>query len=103
LPAAGSWVRIEAGRTKSDGVVISRIRRPADYFAEVHVTSAESCASFVSAGQISLSSIPAKADKLIGSVDVGSDEKSVCFVAASGLEIGQVVRVTVGDATEVYY
>lgn len=101
LAAVGSWVQLAARGTSTTGTVITRIPRPGDFWGEVHVTSSASAERLLAAGMIDVRSFESD-EEIVGSVDVGSTERLLGFIAARPLEVGAVVRVRSGDAHVLY-
>ncbi|MFB3919570.1 MAG: ATP-binding protein [Candidatus Velamenicoccus archaeovorus] len=96
LPDVGSWTKVETKSVKTKGVVIKRIKRLADIWGQIHITEPKKCESILTGETISIQPLLGETKSLVGSVDVGSSEKSLRFVSIRTLEIGDVVGVPLG-------
>jgi hypothetical protein len=104
VPAVGDWVQITSGAARSEGVVITRIPRRDDFWAEIHLANPATSEKLLSARTLDINAIEPKDPKLVGSADVGSTETLLRFVATIRLEILRVVRVPATDLNcDVYY
>lgn len=102
LPASGTTVQLQAGDLTAEGVVLTRIQRATDAWAEIFIARAEDCEALVRSVSMQLSVTEGRDRSVVGSVDVGSTDRSVRFVATRGLEIGSVVTVAAGDQDVLY-
>lgn len=101
----GEWVEVTSGTTTSEGVVITRIPRRDDFWAEVHLTDQGMSEKLLGARALDIKKVAGpRAPALVGSVDIGSTEALLRFVATARLEVTQVVRVPAADLNmDVYY
>lgn len=103
LPEVGLKVRLEDHRVKADGIITTRIRRARDVWAEVFVEDADRCDTLVQRPTLKLTVLDPKVqDRFAGSVDVGSTNQILRFVANVDLEIGTAVSVR-GKGGDVLY
>lgn len=105
IPAGvGEWVEVTSGTAKSDGVLITRIPRRDDFWAEVHLSDQSVSERLLSARTLDIRRTGPRAPNLVGSVDIGSTETLLLFVATTRLEVLRVVRVPAADVNvDVYY
>lgn len=92
LPTSGTPIVLRAIDFESAGIVITRIRRPRDTWAEVHLGSAADCERLLAARTVEIEISEDLENPFIGSVDVGSTERRLRFIATRPLEVGSVVR-----------
>lgn len=95
LPRPGTLVNVTTSRDEAEGVVIARIRRPADVWGQVYIPTVETCERMLESHSLTLTALPASADEhqIVGSVDAGSTDRRLRFTATSSLEVGTVVSV----------
>ena len=98
LPAPGSTVSLKAGSCTAIGVVTARIRRVSDTWGQVHVADSACCESILIAQTLAITPNRTNEQGPIGSVDAGSTDTSLKFIALRPLEIGQVVGVSMGNS-----
>lgn len=104
LPRPGSWVTLSRARLQAEGVVISRVPRANDVWGQVHLVDANDAEAVLAGGTFELRELGAPRASVVGSVDVGSTERQLRFVATSELPVGATVRVPVeGRGREVLY
>jgi Helicase HerA, central domain len=103
VPPAGMAIRLRGGRgISADGIVLSRIRRTDDVWAQVYLADAGICEELVAQPALDIAPLPSTGASLAGIADVGSTDRSLRFVATCQLEIGQVVAVEQGSETVMY-
>lgn len=102
LPQSGTPVEIRTSSSKMNGVVISRIRRKDDVWAEIYVPDPDACESLLSAKNVNIKAEHSPATKILGVVDARSTHATLVFTSVLPLSIGQVVAVPT-DARPVLY
>ncbi len=86
-----------------DGIVLSRIRRSDDVWAQVHIRDPRLCEELLTQPALELVPLPQTVDfTTAGIADVGSTDRSLRFLATCPLEIGQVVAVDHGSENVMY-
>jgi hypothetical protein len=104
LPKQDSWVVLESHSGTVNGIMIRRISRRDDVWGQIHVVDAQYCETFLADGEIALRVADEQETILVGSVDAGSSDTSLAFVATRPLQIGRVVAVPLGGTnTQVLY
>lgn len=101
LPPPGKTVALKASKLEVFGVIVNRIRRVNDIWGQIHVDNREYCESILTGQNLLIypqENCSSNASKLVGSVDQGSTDKILRFLALRPLEIGQVIGVPVADA-----
>lgn len=94
LPPIGSKIRLQAGECSAHGVVLNRIRRADDDWAQIHITTPEDWDRIISGPPCVVEVLTEGKSGFVGSVDVGSTDRYLHFVSTSRLEVGQVVGVS---------
>lgn len=105
LPTSGVAVSLGGRTTETEGVVVTRILRPHDTWAEIHISDPAAAQRLLSGGAVTVSIIePPDNVSVIGSVDEGSTHEQLIFTAASPLSIGTAVTVDrQGQANPILY
>src|SRR5690606_28467783 len=68
--------------------------RPDDVWAQIHVENAAACEALLADRQVEIRMLDEpETTGLVGSVDAGSSDAALAFIATQPLEIGQVVAV----------
>ena len=93
LPPSGTVVGISGGRHEVEGVVITRIQRAGDAWAEVYVDDSDVCSELVRKPALKVESRKRSLRHVIGSVDSGSTDRKLEFTTTEPLTIGEVVTV----------
>ncbi len=91
LPPAGSAISLVSGDTSVDAVVLNRIRRSDDDWAEVHVLNANEWEAVLSAPPTHVKVASQEREGFVGSVDAGSTDRLLKFISTRRLEVGNVV------------
>lgn len=102
IPPKGTPVVLTDGTITTSGLVITRIRRVADEWAEIFVEDRDTCASLLRSPSIEVKESEPARHSIIGAVDTGSTDRSVSFVATRKLSVGDVVAVD-QEANQVLY
>jgi DNA helicase HerA-like ATPase len=102
LPVPGRVVRLETAQTKTEGVVVTRIRRLRDTWGQVHVSDPTQAEALLNSGSVTLVEADSPERAIVGSVGAGSSERRLVFTSASPLEVGEVVAVRM-ETTHVLY
>jgi hypothetical protein len=97
LPEAGTNISLRGNGFETVGVGITRIRRIADTWGQVHVSDRELCESILVGQTLSIAHDNVAKGSFAGTVDAGSTDKSLNFVSLGSLDIGQVVGVPLGN------
>jgi len=97
LPRAGTRVELRAGPISSRGLIVTRIQRPTDAWAEVFVDRSSACAALVRRPSIALRRLPDDQHEVLGSVEAGSTDRILQFTTPTQLTIGDVVVVKEGN------
>ncbi len=102
IPEPGTRVVVRSRFHETEGVVLSRIRRPLDVWGRIHLADANKCERLVghmlALRPTSRSLIGQR--KIIGTVDTGSTHRKLRFIATEPLEIGRVVSVPMPDSNQ---
>lgn len=97
IPHAGSFVTLASASFETDGVVLNRIRRADDAWAEIHILKPSDWHELISRPPVKLSICKQPKEGFVGSVDAGSTERTLRFVSTKRLEVSQVVGVFAPD------
>lgn len=92
LPRQGALVEVRSQRDTETGVMIRRIARKQDVWGQIHVANLDACESLLKARSVVVRVIDESAS-CVGTVDVGSNDVSLTFIATRPLAVGQVVGV----------
>lgn len=105
LPSPGTWVALEMRGVRVEGVVLSRIRRREDVWAQIHVGGQAECERLLQAGSFLVRLLDGQRAAMLGSVCDGSTDRSLAFQATQDLEVGQVVCTprALGNPEQVLY
>lgn len=98
LPPQGTEVCLTSSSTTATGWVIKRISRKEDVWGQIHVSNRAVCESFLSDGNVQIEGRPSPLGILVGSVDAGSTDTELRFVATHPLRVGEIVRVPITGA-----
>ena len=93
LPKPGESIKLAIGTLESNAIILKRIVRKNDVWGQVHVTSTRACEAFYSGNTINIRFSDNPSISILGSVDKGSTDTQLKFVAAGSLKIGEVVGV----------
>ena len=93
LPPAGSFVSLDSPKLSAEGVILNRIRRSDDDWAEVHVLDPNNWDALITRPPAKISIVSESRQSFVGSVDVGSTDRSLRFISTKRLEVSQVVAV----------
>jgi hypothetical protein len=104
VPPPGAGVRLRgAGGISGDGVVLSRIRRSDDVWAQVYIADTRTCEELVAQPALDVALLPNTGGIIVaGIADAGSTDRSLRFVATCPLQTGQVVAVDQGSEPVMY-
>jgi len=102
IPSPGTSIIVSSGKVESEGVVLARIRRPKDVWAQIHVASAEMCEAFSTSVGLTVKTIAEPTSKLLGVVEEHSTHETLAFSPTSALEVGMVVAVDDGTRNILY-
>lgn len=102
LPQPGSWVSLRSGSKEVEGVVITRIRRSDDVWAQIHISDQAACEGLLGATGLTIRPISKPRGDVVGAVDVGSSDMGLRFVATRELETGKVIAVRQNDLEILY-
>lgn len=97
IPQAGSFVTLTSATFETDAVVLNRIRRADDDWAEIHILKPSDWHELVSRPPAKISVCKQPREGFVGSVDAGSTERALRFVSTKRLEVSQVVGVFAPD------
>lgn len=103
MPAAGSCVELISKTVVAEAVVLNRIRRPEDDWAEVHVLDSGHCGSLITGPPLKIRVVSSRHDRFLGSVDAGSTEGTLRFLAIRAMEVSQVVATEDESGRSVIY
>lgn len=103
LPAQGSWVEVRSRTTTADGLVIRRIVRRDDVWGQIHITNPDLCQKLVVDVELECSVKAMASAAYVGSVDAGSSDTELRFIATQPLSTGHVVAVPLAGQTEILY
>ena len=93
VPGVGGQVTLKSALTETNGLVISRIRRRDDVWAEIHIADQTQCEDLVQASSLAMNVVKESDESFVGCVDAGSDDTSLAFCPVRPLEVGKVVSV----------
>lgn len=93
IPPPGTAIKVGDGTLESQAVILSRIRRPKDVWAQVHVASSEACEILSTRPALTLTPVREPTDVLLGVVEEHSTHETLAFSPTKDLEIGKVVAV----------
>lgn len=93
LPPSGTVVSIGGAKADVEGVVITRIQRAGDAWAEIYVEDPEQCAELVRKPALKIETRIHSRRRIIGAVDSGSSDRRLEFVTTEPLTVGEVVTV----------
>lgn len=102
LPNPGSWITLKNKSFKTNGVVISRIRRMDDVWGQVYIESQEDCETLFQSRSATYEIFIQTKEDVLGIADEGSSQENLNFFPSRQLEIGNVVSVQNGE-TEILY
>jgi len=103
IPQPGTRVVVRSRFHETEGVVLSRIRRPLDVWGHIHLADANLCERILVGHMFALrpsSSSLTGQRRIIGTVDTGSTHRKLRFVATEPLEIGRVASVPMPDSNQ---
>ena len=103
LPPLGSRLSLLKGQRRIEGVLIGRIRRENDVWGQVLVPSLEDCEAIRTSNIVEIVAHDQGESSVLGAVDIGSTENSLCFAPIQNLEIGNVVSVHQTEGESVLY
>jgi len=103
LPPLGSSLLLLHGQRKIESVLIGRIQRENDVWGQVLVPSLEACEAIRTSSFIKIVGHDQRESSVLGAVDIGSTENSLCFAPIKNLEIGDVVSVGRAEGEYVLY
>ena len=84
-------------------MVLNRIRRASDAWAEVHIADATACEQLVTQPGLDVEIVHAAGKSgFVGAVGYGSTDRTLRFVVTKALQIGQVVSVDHGGQRVMY-
>lgn len=101
-PALGDTLLLKRGSLAASATVISRIKRVADVWLELHVGDARQCEDLASGGSVVLLRSQVGADAVIGAVEPSSNHQGLCFSPVFPLKVGQVVSVKEDEGQVLY-
>lgn len=102
LPNPGSWITLKTKDFKTNGVVISRIRRIDDVWGQVYLENQKDCETLVQSRSATYEIFIQTKEDVLGIADEGSSQENLNFFPSRQLEIGNVVSVQNGE-TEILY
>lgn len=102
VPHPGTQVRVTAGDLEAQGVVLSRMRRRGDVWAQIHITDGALCEALTAKSALVIHTRKDDHRLLLGVVEPGSTHESLVFVPTRPLEIGKVVAVLDGKREILY-
>jgi hypothetical protein len=102
IPPPGTYVSLIDSTLSADAIVLARIHRSNDMWAQVHVQDQLTAQKILRSGFISLKAKDAGTNRLIGSVQQDSTATSLRFLATRDHQIGDVVAVPT-QSDEVLY
>lgn len=104
IPDQGTWVQLRSRSALATGIVLRRIFRKDDAWGQIHVDSAQACRQFLVDVALDVDEEPNGQRGLVGSVDEGSTDTELRFIATTPLEVGNVVAVPmVGSEDRIIY
>jgi hypothetical protein len=92
LPEQGAWVTIRSKSATASGLILRKIARKEDMWGQIHINDMDACRTFLSDILLDVEEQTAGAG-VVGSVDEGSTDTRLKFVATKPLEVGKVVAV----------
>lgn len=98
LPKQDTLVEVSSHSGSVSGVVIKRIFRRDDIWGQIHLSDSTFSERFLKDGSVDVVPSNEPANLIVGSVDAGSTDTSLAFIATRPLEIGQVVAVPLVDS-----
>ncbi len=104
LPPQGTWVTVNSRSGSGDGLIIRRIARRDDIWGQIHVATSDLCQQPVADIELECVAKTESNATFVGSVDAGSTDTELHFIATRPLATGHVVAVPVtGRQSEVLY
>jgi len=105
LPEAGREVVLSDGANETEGVVVTRILRPGDSWAEIHLDEPSAAERLLGVGTLAVAEVPKRDHETLGSVEKRSTHERLTFTTAHALEVGTTVAVGTqgGNANPVLY
>lgn len=94
VPEIGTWIAL-SGKIETEGVVIKRVMRPDDTWGQIHIADQRKCETILQGEELNLRIMEKPRGKLMGSVDEGSTDRFLRFVATQSQEVGGVVVVPI--------
>jgi len=102
IPAPGTYVSLIESNLSTDAIVLARIHRSSDIWAQVHVQDQPAAQKILRLGFVSLKVKDSGTNRLIGSVQHDSTVTNLRFLATRDHQIGDVVAVP-AQGDEVLY
>jgi hypothetical protein len=103
LPPLGSGLSLLKGQRRTEGILIGRVRRESDVWGQVLVPSLEDCEAIRTSSAVKIEAHVQGQSTMLGAVDIGSTENSLCFTPIQNLEMGNVVSVNRPEGGFVLY
>lgn len=100
LPAQGTWVDIRSSSVSTNGIMLRRILRKDDVWGQIHVVNEKACEQLLADRALDIQEQENDTAELVGSVDVGSTDNTLRFIATTPLEIGTVVLVPIAGTDD---
>jgi hypothetical protein len=102
LPVTGTPVEVKSGRLSGQGWIMTRIQRARDTWAEVFLPTSGIAEELVQRASVEIQIQRDGDRRVVGAVGQGSTDRTLDFVAARPLKIGEVVTVSEGDKQILY-
>lgn len=103
LPAQGSSVLIQLKNDFVKGVIIKRIRRLADLWAQILIFDHNLSEKIISGDVIRIIEAESESINVVGTVEQGSTESRLKFISTKPLELGEVIGVKIQREKFVLY
>lgn len=95
VPPVGAAVELKGGGVSTEGIVVARVRRSSDTWAELQVAHAGDAERLLAARTVAMASAGVD-ERFVGVVEEGSTVDRLSFVSAAELAMGDVVSVEIG-------
>jgi uncharacterized protein DUF87 len=103
LPEQGTRVKLTSKTAKATGLVVRRILRKGDMWAQLFINDPEACRDFLADIAMEVTEDSAE-NGVVGSVEEGSTDTRLRFIATRALEVGNVVAIPmVGTEDKIIY
>ena len=97
LPDTGSVLDLNSKYKVEVGLLLKKIYRHSDTWGLVQLVDRSTASGYLNGGSLSISINAGGQSNMIVSVDIGTNDRVICFTTTQDLQIGSVVAVAIGE------